>query len=849
MWLSLAVSASPSTISTSATYNIDFSPSVSIPASSKISIVFPSSSYPSIPNGSISGWTAVPYTVTSWVGSSSSFSITLSLTGSTFSFVSLSIPGITNPSTSTGVSGYAGYLYDSSGNTLDSLASSGVLFTPTPKSFTSASISIASGFTNTAGATIDIIISLTYSSAIGSGSVVVISFPKWDDSSQGASSPLSALSSSIAWTNNDSSASLTCSYSLGSNTGNDQLTISDLLTSGASSGSTSNIRIKNFINYPQIKTYSVSINVNSSGGDTINSNSGVSMKPTVAAQFSLAAVSASTTTVFIPNVYFLTLRLNTILCIGCYLRITLPTDVSNLNSTSSDILTSVSSSTPLNSPTIDKTGISSTPKYFDLKNLVTSTSNYRSRGQSFYVQITSLSNPPSVKTSDSFQVGLYDSSGNMYEYQNTGMTITATAGALSEGTSPTMSATSTSILDSVDFTFSLKAATAISSGSLGSVIVTFPSGFTLTSGTWTLYSLVGFFPTSWSISGQVVTISNFATDSIAAGENFQFSIGSKKIQLPSTTATSGAFLIQTQLSGYSVDSINTLTWSQTTAGVIGLPTPITDGVKLGVYTTYASTTYTFEIYPPKTVPQNSVLVVTFPSEITLPTSTTWIQVLNIGSTLSWSISGNVLTVSNGYSSGSQTFTGTQALKFSTTNIVNSRSLKPSSVFQFDIKNSAGGLMFSVSNPTLTLTTAQTFTTVSVSSGTSVNGASTNYTWTITTNNLLNSGDFIRISPPSTVSFSSSPTWTGVSGLASSLSWKNNYGVLYVVLSFSRRNLASGAAGTYSFMVDSVTNGPSTYPSGAFTIQTTLSDQIYAIEQSTSSTITNSVAGTITVGDI
>ena len=842
-WLSISVSASPSTISTSATYSVGFFPTVSIPASAKITIVFPSASYPTIPNGAITGWTASPFSVSSCIGSSSGYSVTLSLTGTSFSFVTLTIPGITNPSTTAGVSGYSGYLYDSSGNTLDSLASSGVLFTPSPKAFSAASISIASGFTNTVGATIDIVVSLTYSSTISAGSILIISFPKWDDSSLGASTPLSTLSSLIACTNNDSSAALTSSYTLGSGSNYDQLTITTLFSSAASSGSTNNIRIKNFINYPLLKTYSTSISVTTSDGNVLNSNSAVTFTPTVATTFSSASVAPSSTTVFIPNSYYLSVKLNTILWIGCYMRITLPTEVSNLNSTSSDILTSVTPSIPLNTPTIDKTGVSSSPKYFDLKSMVTSTGNYITRGQSFYVQINNLSNPPSVKTSGSFTVALYDSSGNMYEYQSTGLTVTATAGALTVGSSSAFSASSTGVSSLVDFSINLYAATAISSGSLGSVVVTFPSSFTLTTGTCTLTSLVGFFPSSCSISGQVVTVSNFPTDTIAAGDNIQFTIASKKIQLPTTTAASSTFLIQTQLSSYTVDSISTLTWNQTTAGVIGLPTPSTNAVTLGDYGTYKSTTYTFEIYPPGIVPQNSIITITFPSEITLPSSITCIQILSIGSTLSCSVSGSVLTISNGYSSAAQAFSGTLALKFSVASITNPRSLKPTSAFLFNILNSSGGLMYSVNNPQLTLTTPQTFASIAISSSTSINGKSSNYTWTLVTDAALQTGDFIKIAPPSLVSFSTSPVWTGITGLASSLSCTNNYGVLYIYIAFSRRNLASGSPGTYSFSVNSITNGPSTYPR-AFTIQTSLSDQIYAIEQNSATTITNTVAGTI-----
>ena len=676
--LTLSMTVSPTTISTSASYSIDFTPTsgVSIPTSAKIVIIFPSSRYTTIPNGSISGCTAAPYTVSSWTGSSTSYSVTLILSGPSFSFVTLGIPSITNPSTTVSVSGYEGYLYNyGTGSLLDSLSSSGTLFTPTPLSLSAASISMATGFTNTVGATVDIVLSITYASSIASGSVVVVSFPKWDSSSDGASSPLSALSSSITWTDNDTSSSLTWSYSTGSGSNNDQLTVSGLITSTKSSGDTNNIKIKNFINYPQMRSYSVDVYVNTSSGSTTNSKTGITMQPTTANTFAASSVTITTYTVNTASVYYLTVQLATILPIGCYMRITLPTEVSNLDSSSSDIMTSVSASSPLNSPTIDKTGMSSSPKYFDLKSIVTSTSNYRYRGQSFFIQITSLTNPPSVKTSSSFQIALYDSSSNKYEYQSSGLTVTATANSLSAGTSPTMSATSTSVLDSVDFTLSLKAATALSSGSSASIVVTFPSEFTLTTGTCTLSSLTGFSSSTWAISGQVVTISNFAADTLTAGEYFKFTIGTSKIALPSNTATSSTFTITTQLSGYTVDSISTLTWSQTTEGAIGLPTTITDAVKPSSYVTYASTTYTFELYPPHSVEQNAVLYVTFPSDITLPSTTTWASIQNIGSSLSCTISGSIMTVANGYSSGAQSFSGSTALKFTSSTITNPRSLK------------------------------------------------------------------------------------------------------------------------------------------------------------------------------
>jgi hypothetical protein len=124
------------------------------------------------------------------------------------------------------------------------------------------------------------------------------------------------------------------------------------------------------------------------------------------------------------------------------------------------------------------------------------------------------------------------------------------------------------------------------------------------------------------ISGQAITVSNFASDTLAAGETFALTIGTGMIALPSSTATSSTFTVETQLSGSTVDIISTLTWSQTTVGALGLPSTITNAVIPTSSVTYSNTTYTFELYPPHAIEQNAIIYVTFPSTITLPSTTT-----------------------------------------------------------------------------------------------------------------------------------------------------------------------------------------------------------------------------------
>jgi hypothetical protein len=226
------------------------------------------------------------------------------------------------------------------------------------------------------------------------------------------------------------------------------------------------------------------------------------------------------------------------------------------------------------------------------------------------------------------------------------------------------------------------------------------------------------------------------------------------IALPSNTGTTSTFTIITQISGSTVDSISTLIWSSTTVGTLGLPTTSSDAVKPTSSVAYTSTTYTFELYPPHAIEQNAVIYITFPSTITLPTSTTCIQISNIGSSLSCSISGSLMTISNGYSSSSQSFTGSEALKFTATSITNPRSLQPTDPFLFEIKSSGGNDIYQVNNPTLTVASAATFGSVTITQALGTNGVTTSYTWAFTTTSKLVAGDLFKITPPSTISISS-----------------------------------------------------------------------------------------------
>jgi hypothetical protein len=335
--------------------------------------------------------------------------------------------------------------------------------------------------------------------------------------------------------------------------------------------------------------------------------------------------------------------------------------------------------------------------------LVTSSSNYRKLDSVFSIGVTNLVNPYSTTTTPSFTFSVLDSLDQVYETLTTGKTITATAGAMLEGTAPTLTSSSAGVLDPTNLGFSLKAATFVDSPATAKLVITAPSGIGVTAGACTVTGVTGFAFASCSASGQVVIISDFTGNSLSALELFAFTV-TNVFTNPASVSTSSAFVIQSMIGTGTVDSISNITITAT-VGTIGLPSPITNGVLPTSLTTGLSTTYTFEIYPPKNVAAGAVLTVVFPSEITLPSNTqTCATVQNIDNGIVCTVSSQTLTVSSGFAA-ERTYSGTQALKFTLSNVQNPRSATASSGFSFYIKTSGGVLIYNLLNsPTVTMTT-------------------------------------------------------------------------------------------------------------------------------------------------
>ena len=115
---------------------------------------------------------------------------------------------------------------------------------------------------------IEIVVSLTVSSTIPAGSYIEVTLPKWDSVAYGASAPYGNVDNGLACQDDDTSTAYTCSLTSDtSSSADDTLTISGMFVSETASGTTVNVLVQNFLNYPLMVDYDVVISVLTSDGN------------------------------------------------------------------------------------------------------------------------------------------------------------------------------------------------------------------------------------------------------------------------------------------------------------------------------------------------------------------------------------------------------------------------------------------------------------------------------------------------------------------------------------------------------------------------------------------------------
>lgn len=246
-----------------------------------------------------------------------------------------------------------------------------------------------------------------------------------------------------------------------------------------------------------------------------------------------------------------------------------------------------------------------------------------------------------------------------------------------------------------------------------------------------------------------MTIKNgFITTGISAGTTITFTVSD--ITNYDTTEPSGDFEIQTQTSSaYILDSLQTSVTVTATTGSINVFT-----ITPSSYITGASTTYTFTLsITNETILINSYFDVIFPSEITVSDSTysegTCQTEIGLSGSISCSfVSDDTLRVTGGFTTG-DFLKGD--LTFTMAGITNPRSKQPSSSFTINIYSSDGYTQYSTSSGfTVTMTTANDYSSISLDTASQANGAQTDYTFSITLANELQNSDIIKVTVPSEV---------------------------------------------------------------------------------------------------
>ena len=468
-----------------------------------------------------------------------------------------------------------------------------------------------------------------------------------------------------------------------------------------------------------------------------------------------------------------------------------------------------------------------------------------------FVQIT---NPLSIKTTDSFSILLKTSSSNSIASLISGVTYTSTVGSI---TSIAATADATVVGTSTSVLFSFKPTHKIPVSSR--IIVIIPTEASIAakdSASWTLSNLSQIqLSATCTVSGLTITISSpFSADFIQDGsKTITFKIDG--VTMPGTTAPPSSATFQTcylvSSTCYNIDTGS----SSILAATVGTLTSMT--VVPTSEVAYTSTKYTFTIIPAHTIPIGGVILITIPSEVSIsnPTYTgnSWsysrrnlylledenydefkelmsndnkrlLASSGLQNTFTWTATSSTIQVNNGFQTASFTAGGT--ISFDIDGIFNPISLKPSSTFTVVTKTSASYLIDQLlTGITVTMTSVNQLQSISLSSTSLINGNSNSLSMSISSPTVLSAGFKLVVVFPSQITLPSSVTWVGTQFLSSTLTCTKSSQTITIILSFtSGSTLSSGA--TFIVRFDTITNPTSTQPTDNFSISITDSSGKY-----------------------
>ena len=625
----------------------------------------------------------------------------------------------------------------------------------------------------------------------------------------------------------------------------DKIVISGIFTSGAT---TIEFELTNYYNPPSTKPLTT-IQVYTSTStetDILDSDSSISLSMTTAAALPSSTISITPTITEIntATTYTISIRVFMPLPVGTRILITFPAEISPTSST-----VTARGSGNLNSFIVSD--YSSTTRVLTLSEIILTQSSYVSVGDIITFTLSSITNPSSTAASSSFIIRTYEGVDYIIEQVTTGVTVTATPGDI---TTFTVSPDNTRIRERTFYTFSLVAENIIPVGS--SLTITFPTeilaedrtGTSCISSTTTISSAATCTVTSTSI---LVISGGFPTSAIAAGTTISFKVSSilngETVKPTSNFAAKFSDSNSNTVDEYDPTDVTVTFVVNVVQDFAVLPSSAFTGVETVYRVTITSST-------DKVILRNSIIIIVFPSSITIANTATsatgCVGVSGFPSTITCSFtSTDTLQIDGGFASTS--FAGGD-LVLTIPGIRNPRSTARTLSFKVYVNDASGFGQYSVeSGEGITISSISDFTAIALTRDSTINGVSTTYYFTITLSNLIYNDDYIQIVFPSSVSISSIVNQcVGITNLQSSLicSLQSNTIFLTVALATGVSQLPTTVGDTSTeikFSISNVRNPLSTATSASIEIYVLTSNQNNKVNQRTSGlTLTNTEAATI-----
>ncbi|CAG9327887.1 unnamed protein product [Blepharisma stoltei] len=568
-----------------------------------------------------------------------------------------------------------------------------------------------------------------------------------------------------------------------------------------------NFQVTSCKNPPSNKpTASIQILIQTSDGYSIDQiTTGLSITA-VAGTAKISSVVPTNTQINAVTTYAFTFNSNEAILSGCGILITAPSGISieNRDTGSCTSITSGLSSSALCSVTNNK-NIYITNGF---------PSDFGTGNVSF--SLNKITNPSTISTTGTFTLQVYIDSNFQYLIsQISQISITATAGTLS---SVNISPSSSTTGDIATYTFTIATSNTIPTG--GILLVYLPSDISISDTTSACSFISGFESTAkCTLTSTSITITNcFAISSFSPG-TLKFSLGS--IQNPVSTKPTASFNIRTQTSNnLDIDYLDSgVTLTMSTAHQLSSASVSSSSLVVG-----GVSDYTFNITPYNPFPNNGIVVITPPSDITI-TQVSCAVAGSLTSSVSCSSLGTAVKLTLTFSASQVTSEFSFVLK----SITNPLSTKMTSSFQISTRQNTYFIDQLTTGLTVQMTSTGAISQLSLSLGNSGINQQTPYTFTFTTSNTVKAGGYLAIQLPSQISSVASPVCSLSSGSSVSCSYLSG---IVTVNMFT----TDTAPGQFVLTVNSLINSASALTTDKFKLTTKTSDG-FLIDSDTSLTAT------------